>query len=104
MAFASRVPSTVDELHEHMMKLYEGRSHVKSVTVNAATHAIEVDLDWTANHVGGVEDFQLPLKADKIGEATSHVAHIRREFEAGHPPARSISEKLFFCIKGRSAG
>ena len=102
MAFASRVPSTVDELHEHMMKLYEGRSHIKSVKVNSTTHAIEVDLDWAANNIGGVEDFQLPLKPDKMSEASTYVAMLRRDFEAGHEPNRSLSEKLYYCIKTRT--
>lgn len=101
--FATRVPETIDQLHEHLVKLFEGRSHIKSVSVNPTTRSIEVDLDWTANHIGGVEDFALPLKADKLAEASQHVATIRREFDAGHEPGRQISERLFQCIRTRNS-
>jgi hypothetical protein len=102
MGFVSRIPSNIDELHEHLMKLFEGRSHINSVKVNPSTMHIEVDLDWTANKVGGVEDFKIPLRANKLNEANTQVAHLRREFEAGHPPSRSISVQLFECISTRN--
>ncbi|MBL9020794.1 MAG: hypothetical protein JNL21_01290 [Myxococcales bacterium] len=101
--FATRIPENADQLHEHLTKLFEGRTHIRSVNVNPTTRAIEVDLDWTANNIGGVEDFALPLKADKMAEAGQHVATLRREFDAGHAPERDIAQRLFQCIRTRGS-
>lgn len=99
--FATRVPENADQLHEHLVKLFEGRTHIRSVNVNPTTRAIEVDLDWMANNVGGVEDFALPVKSERMAEASQHVSTLKREFDAGHAPSRDMADRLFRCIRTR---
>lgn len=71
MGYIERIPSNVNELEENLKKLYENKSHIKSVNVNTTTSHIEVALDFAAHHFGGGagQDFYIPIKRAKLREA-----------------------------------
>lgn len=71
MGFVRRVPSSVGELEENIVKLYQNKKHVKSVKVNESNSHLEVDLSGTANAFGGEagKDFYLTIKRGKLREA-----------------------------------
>lgn len=102
MGFMRRIPTSIDELEESINKLQENRSHVSSIKLNEAKSQIEVDLDWTANHVGGDagKDFYLPIKRGKLQEAKDLVDKMFGEKIA---PSRPEIQVLYDMIDPQGA-
>lgn len=97
MGFVRRVPESVGQLHDNITKLAENKSHISSVKVNESNNHIEVDLDWSANHMGGDagKDFYLPIKRGKLREAKDLVD---RMMSGTHAPSRSDAQTLYDLI------
>jgi hypothetical protein len=97
MGYVARVPSSVSELEDNLKKIFENKSHVKSVKVNESTSHIEVDLDWAANRLGGEagKDFYVPIKRGKTREAKSI---IDKMMIGDHPPGHTEAQALFDLI------
>jgi len=97
MGFVRRVPKSIGELEESVTKLAKNKSHINSVKVNESNNHIEVDLDWSANNMGGDagKDFYLPIKRGKLREAKEIVD---RMMGGGHAPVRADITSLFDMI------
>jgi hypothetical protein len=100
-SFTTVIPTSPQEVFTSLEKLYENRSHVSSVIVDEASRTVRVDLDWAANKMGGVPDFQIPVKAGVLLEAREIVEQLRRRFETGTPVTRDLAERLFQCVDSR---
>lgn len=102
MGFMRRIPTSIDELEQSINKLQENRGHVSSIKLNEAKSQIEVDLDWTANHVGGDagKDFYLPIKSGKLPEAKQLVDKL---FGAKGAPSRADVQVLYDMIDPQGA-
>lgn len=92
------VPDSSSILFEKLKLIYDNKSHVKSVKMNMPAAYIEVDLDWTANNLGGVADFNIPIKRPFTGEARDFVAQLHASFDRGLPPTESQAARLFEFI------
>ncbi len=94
MGFVRRVPQSVGQLEESCIKLAQNKGHIKSVKVNESNNHIEVDLDWSANNMGGEagQDFYLPIKRGKLREAKDLVD---RMMGGSHAPSRSDVQSLY---------
>lgn len=97
MSFVRTVPSSVAELHKYLLKIYEGRSHIRSAIVNPATGHLEVALDGMA-HFAGNSDVFLPIKKGKIQEASERIDKIMREAQLGHRPTDTDAQALFELV------
>jgi len=97
MGYIARIPSNVSELHESLVTIHKNKSHVKSVRVNESASHIEVDLDWTANRLGGDagKDFFVPIKRGKTREAKGI---IDKMMIGDHEPTPSEAQSLFDLI------
>lgn len=97
MSFIRTVPSSVSELLTYLVKIYEGRSHIRSVSVNPATGHLEVALDGMA-HFAGNPDVFLPIKRGKIADAQERIERVMREAQLGHRPTETDAQALFELI------
>jgi pentatricopeptide repeat protein len=97
MGYVARVPSSVGQLEENLVKIFQNKGHVKGVRVNETTSHIEVDLDWSAHNFGGDggKDFYIPIKRGKTREAKDLVD---RMLGSGHAPTHSEAQELYDLI------
>src|SRR5438067_11120813 len=97
MGYIERIPSTVNELFDNLTKLFENKSHIKSVNVNGSTSHIEVTLDWSAHKFGGGggQDFYIPIKRAKLGAAKELVDKI---WHGNTPPWMGQAQLLFDIV------
>lgn len=97
MGFVRRTPKNVNELESSLQKLYENKGHINSVKANESTNHLEVDLDWSANHMGGEEgkDFYLQIKRGKLNQAKDVADRLLRGHAA---PTRGEAQVLFDFI------
>ena len=97
MGFVRRTPKNVNELEESLIKLYQNKGHINSVKANESTNHLEVDLDWSANSMGGEagKDFYLQIKRGKLAQAKDVADRLLR----GHAePTRGEAQELFNYI------
>lgn len=97
MGYIERIPSTVNELYDNLTKLYENKSHIKSINLNGSTSHLEVTLDWSAHRFGGGagQDFYLPIKRAKQAEARKLAENV---WHGNTPPSMSEAQQLFDMI------
>jgi hypothetical protein len=92
MGYIAAMPDNANQLFENLKKIYDNKSHVKGVKINETTSHIEVDLDWAARHMGGAQDFFLPVKRGKLREAMELINSFMR---GNHPPSEIDARHLF---------
>lgn len=92
------VPNSSTILFEKLKLMYDNKEHVKSVKMNMPDACIEVDLDWTANNLGGVADFKIPIKRPFIAEARDFVAVLKGNFDKGMAPTETQAARLYEFI------
>ena len=97
-SFKLLIPSSSEELYNSLVKLYENKKHVSSIKLDTDDFAIKVDLDWTANNLGGTPDFQIPIQSKMLAEASEIVSLLKSDSERGQAPSRSTADRLFNCI------
>lgn len=90
------VPRDRAQLQTSIDQLFEGRKHVKSVTVDGAGYII-IDLDGMANTFGH-PDMKLPIKRGKIAEAEGIVGELRQAFNGGHAPTAGQVNRLWDLV------
>ncbi len=95
-SFKTLTPTNARELHENLIKLFENKSHVKSIRLDSISQMVQVDLDWAANLK--VPDFQIPIKSPALTEAREVLADIESDSQRGHSPTMAQAERLFNCI------
>jgi hypothetical protein len=98
MAFERRLPGSVAELMEYLLKIFQNRSHVKSIGVNESSGHIEVSLDWLAHHnpIGpSYPDVYMPVKAGKVPDAKTLVDAMWARARAGTAPTDVDAKNLF---------
>lgn len=98
MSLTRTVPKNASELFDYLKKIHENRKHVNSIKVNNTTGHIEIDLDWTANKVGGYPDVYIPLKRGKQTDAKELIERMLRQSESGYEPTLSDATRLFDMI------
>ena len=101
MSFERKIPSKVSELMDYLTKIFENRTHVKSVQVNDKTGHIEVALDFFAHHNptgDNYPDVYMPVKEGKIPEAKKLVDEMWKLAKAGTPPTMRDAQMLFDLI------
>ncbi|MCC6521302.1 MAG: hypothetical protein IT373_01450 [Polyangiaceae bacterium] len=76
MGFTRAVPSSLTEFRTSLGELAKNIGHVSSWKVNMNNFHLEVDLDWTANKIGGKDDFYIPIKRAKAREALALVENL----------------------------
>lgn len=91
--FTDATPKTVGELYSNLLKLHENRKHIDSMTVNGSSNYVEVDLDWSANKMGGVPDFRIAVKPTKIQEAKILVERFMSSSKVA--PTMNEADQLF---------
>jgi hypothetical protein len=101
MSFTTVIPSSPQEIFTSLEKLHDNRKHLKSVSIDEAARMVRVDLDWAANSLGGVPDFQIPIKSSALMEAREIVEQLKRRFDAGSGISRDLSDRLFQCVDSR---
>ncbi len=95
MSWKRVVPSSVHELHQKLVQMFENKKHINSVKVDSAARVIRVDLSFAANSFGNTPDFEIPIRGDMVTEVKEIIARMMREFESGSPPTFSAAEKLY---------
>lgn len=97
MGYIARVPSSVGQLEENLIKIFTNKGHVKSIHANESTSHVEVELDWSAHNFGGEggKDFFIPIKRGKLREAKEIVDRMLR---GDHAPGHSQAQELFDLI------
>lgn len=98
MGFQRTVPKNAEELFVYLGKIHENRSHVSSIKVNHNDAHLEIDLDWTANKMGGYPDVYLPMKRGRLGEAKIAIERMLKQSEAGFSPSRADAQAIFDMI------
>lgn len=98
MGFQRTVPKNSTELFDYLVKIHENRSHVSSIQVNHNNGHLEIDLDWTANKMGGYPDVYLPMKRARLGEAKIAVERLMKQSESGFAPSRADAQAIFDMI------
>ena len=95
--FERMVPKDRAQLQDNLDKLFKGRSHVKSVTVDDVNGFILIDLDGSANMFGN-PDMKLPIKRSKITTAQGIVAELSSAFKSAKPPTSAEVDRLWELI------
>lgn len=101
MGYIARVPSSVAELEENLGVLFKNKGHISSIKTNESSSHLEIDLDWSANRLGGEagKDFFIPIKRGKLREAKMIADKL---LGADHAPTRTDASDLFDMIDAQS--
>jgi hypothetical protein len=94
------VPSDLGELKSYLQKLADNQKHLKSVKVNKGR--IEIDLSFAAN-MAGYKDSYMPLKSDKVSDATSLINRLMDGLKKGSVPTDADAQSLFDMIDQQGA-
>lgn len=92
------VPDSSSVLFDRLKFMYTNKTHIRMFKVNSADCCVLVDLDWTANQLGGVADFSIPIKRTFVNEARDLVNVLLRNFENGTPPSEGQSANLYGMV------
>lgn len=95
--FVKRVPPTFSAFKEQLEKLYENKGHVSGIKVDESQSHLLIDLDWSANRLGGEsgKDFYLPIKRGKLGDAK---ALSEKMLRSSFNPSNGEMKELFDMI------
>lgn len=94
--FVNGTPKTINELKTNLDKLHENLNRVSEWRLDASSSKLYIDLDWKANKLGGVSDFYINIKSNKLNEAK---AVIERFFSSsGHKPTDTEVAEFFSFV------